>query len=251
MTPRSASSRPRCIFRDQQSDIKEVRWETTAPTCISATPRSVQAERKKRSRRFGMRPLPQSPRWQARPGTAEMNSETSPRPPSLHPETTYARRAAVTAQVASEPNSHPLYLFPAHRHEQQPSRTRPRAKTRAPAASRRYPTTSVSIGTGERPGEGGSPARKSRRRRGHEIAMQTPCRDANLQYELQLIGGLQGMGRWTVYGLLGVGAMHHFWPLFRKQTWAIKAFLVTSCGPSRSASADCPSKYLRIVHWSR
>lgn len=37
------------------------------------------------------------------------------------------------------------------------------------------------------------------------------------------------MGRWTVYGLLGVGAMHHFWPLFRRQTWAIKAFLVTSC----------------------
>lgn len=44
------------------------------------------------------------------------------------------------------------------------------------------------------------------------------------------------MGRWTVYGLLGVGAMHAFWPLFRKQTWAIKAFLVTSCELSRRLS---------------
>ncbi|KLT41367.1 hypothetical protein CC85DRAFT_237721, partial [Cutaneotrichosporon oleaginosum] len=47
-------------------------------------------------------------------------------------------------------------------------------------------------------------------------------------YELQLIGGLQGMAWWTVYGLVGVGLLHRFNPTFRKQTWAIKAFLVTS-----------------------
>lgn len=38
----------------------------------------------------------------------------------------------------------------------------------------------------------------------------------------------QGMGWWTLYGLAGVGLAHHFNPTFRKQTWAIKAFLVTS-----------------------
>ncbi|GMK56387.1 hypothetical protein CspeluHIS016_0302270 [Cutaneotrichosporon spelunceum] len=47
-------------------------------------------------------------------------------------------------------------------------------------------------------------------------------------YELQLIGGLKGMAWWTVYGLVGVGLLHRFNPTFRKQTWAIKAFLVTS-----------------------
>ncbi|TXT06309.1 uncharacterized protein COLE_05640 [Cutaneotrichosporon oleaginosum] len=36
------------------------------------------------------------------------------------------------------------------------------------------------------------------------------------------------MAWWTVYGLVGVGLLHRFNPTFRKQTWAIKAFLVTS-----------------------
>jgi hypothetical protein len=36
------------------------------------------------------------------------------------------------------------------------------------------------------------------------------------------------MAWWTVYGIVGVGLLHKFNPTFRKQTWAIKAFLVTS-----------------------
>ncbi|BEI81059.1 hypothetical protein CcaverHIS002_0202190 [Cutaneotrichosporon cavernicola] len=58
--------------------------------------------------------------------------------------------------------------------------------------------------------------------RGRRLAQQQRA------YELQLIGGLQGMAWWTLYGMVGVGLLHRFNPTFRKQTWAIKAFLVSS-----------------------
>ncbi|KAL1412981.1 hypothetical protein Q8F55_000730 [Vanrija albida] len=47
-------------------------------------------------------------------------------------------------------------------------------------------------------------------------------------YELQIRGGLEGAARWTVVGTAVIGAAHYFSPGFRKQTWAIKAFLLSS-----------------------
>ncbi|KAL7424942.1 hypothetical protein Q5752_000629 [Cryptotrichosporon argae] len=49
-------------------------------------------------------------------------------------------------------------------------------------------------------------------------------------YELQLAGGLQGMAKYSLFGALAIGAAHYSFPGFRRQTWALKAFLLSSAG---------------------
>ncbi|KAI9632939.1 uncharacterized protein MKK02DRAFT_19734 [Dioszegia hungarica] len=47
-------------------------------------------------------------------------------------------------------------------------------------------------------------------------------------YRIQIEGGLQGALRWTMYGAAVVTLAHFTWPLFSRQTLAIKGFLVSS-----------------------
>ena len=60
------------------------------------------------------------------------------------------------------------------------------------------------------------------------------------QYELQVEGGLQGALKFTIFGTLVVGAAHFAWPGFRRQTLALKGFLVSS-GESAATSALYPA----------
>ncbi|KAF8520109.1 hypothetical protein JB92DRAFT_2709598 [Gautieria morchelliformis] len=52
---------------------------------------------------------------------------------------------------------------------------------------------------------------------------------ADRAYELQVKSGSWGAIKATLYGLALVTLTHHTWPLFRRQTLAIKGFLVSSC----------------------
>ncbi|GHJ87082.1 hypothetical protein NliqN6_3484 [Naganishia liquefaciens] len=47
-------------------------------------------------------------------------------------------------------------------------------------------------------------------------------------YRLQVRGGLEGAVKYTVYGTLLVTLGHLTWPLFRRQTLALKGFIVSS-----------------------
>lgn len=46
-------------------------------------------------------------------------------------------------------------------------------------------------------------------------------------YDLQMWGATEGAVRWTLYGLIFTTTLHHTWPLFRRQTLAGKAFVVS------------------------
>ncbi|CAD6582558.1 MAG: hypothetical protein TREMPRED_003320 [Tremellales sp. Tagirdzhanova-0007] len=47
-------------------------------------------------------------------------------------------------------------------------------------------------------------------------------------YDLQWRGAIEGALRWTVYGAIACAAGHFYWPLFRRQTWALKGFITSS-----------------------
>lgn len=49
-------------------------------------------------------------------------------------------------------------------------------------------------------------------------------------YQLQLRGGIEGAIKYTVYGALVCTLGHLTWPWFRRQTWGLKGFLVSSAG---------------------
>lgn len=48
----------------------------------------------------------------------------------------------------------------------------------------------------------------------------------------------QGAARWTVYGAIVVGIAHYASPVFRRQTLALKGFLVSSCEDTPRSAAD-------------
>jgi len=52
-------------------------------------------------------------------------------------------------------------------------------------------------------------------------------KDVDEAQELQIKAGLKGAARSTVVGLGVIMIAHHSWPLFRRQTLAFKAFLVS------------------------
>ncbi|KNZ57647.1 uncharacterized protein VP01_2109g3 [Puccinia sorghi] len=52
--------------------------------------------------------------------------------------------------------------------------------------------------------------------------------DHQIAYSLQVKGATEGGIRWAIYSTILCGMSHLYWPFFRKQTLAFKAFLVSS-----------------------
>jgi len=52
--------------------------------------------------------------------------------------------------------------------------------------------------------------------------------DVDEAYKLQMRAGIKGAAQFTAVGIGAVSLGHYTWPLFRKQTFAFKAFLVSA-----------------------
>jgi len=53
-------------------------------------------------------------------------------------------------------------------------------------------------------------------------------KDVDIAHDLQIKAGIKGAVQYTGFGLGAVIVAHHSWPLFRRQTFAFKAFLVSA-----------------------
>ncbi|CAH7684891.1 hypothetical protein PPACK8108_LOCUS19328 [Phakopsora pachyrhizi] len=62
--------------------------------------------------------------------------------------------------------------------------------------------------------------------------LSTKDQDHEIAYQLQVKGAKEGAIRWTIYSTILCGMGHLYWPFFRKQTLALKGFLVSSAAMS-------------------
>jgi hypothetical protein len=59
----------------------------------------------------------------------------------------------------------------------------------------------------------------------------------------------QGAARWTVYGAVAVAIGHFTWPLFRRQTLALKGFLTSSCTSTHARASYSTNSQRLYSDW--